>query len=169
MTTRRFAILFAFMALAAPWLAPLAPARAQPFERLLPFLVDLDGWQGEKPDGESMNLGDDSMSRATREYRRGDDKIRLSVLVGAAARSAIGPIEIGLTRETADGHVRATTIGGFKALKIYNDKKKSGAVLIALDGETVVSFSYEGIGEDEAAALAEKLDLNGVAAAAKAK
>jgi hypothetical protein len=170
MTSRRSAVFIVAAAFAFAWLAPLLPARAQQaFERLLPFLIDLDGWQGGKPDGVSMALGDDSMSSATREYRRGDDEIRLTVLVGAAARSALGPIAFGVNLKTADGYALSTTVAGFKAVKTHNDKKNSGGVLIALDEQTVFSLAYQGVGEDEALALAQKFDLSGIGAAARAK
>jgi hypothetical protein len=109
------------------------------------------------------------MSSATREYRRGDDTIRLTVLVGAAARSALGPIAFGVNLKTADGYATSTTVAGFKAVKAHNNKNNSGGVLIALDERTVFSLSYRGVGEDEALALAQKFDLSGIGAAASAK
>ena len=170
MTSRRSAVFIVAAAFAFAWLAPLPSARAeQAFERLLPYLIDLDGWQGGKPDGVSMALGDDSMTSATREYRRGDDEIRVTALVGAAARSALGPIEFGVNLKTADGYATSTTVAGFKAVKAYSNKNNSGGVLIALDDQTVFSLSYQGVGEDEALALAQKFDLDGIAAAARTK
>jgi hypothetical protein len=169
MTTRRFAVLFALAALAAASLAPLSPARAEPaFKRLLPFLIDLEGWQGQKPDGLSMDMGDNSMTTATRAYRRAGDQLHLSIIVGAAAKGAMAPILMGMNIETAEGHMLTTTIAGFKATKSYTAASKSGSLMIALADETLFSLSYEGVGEDEALALVQKFDLKGVEAAAKA-
>lgn len=169
MTTRRFAVLFALAAMAAVVLAPGSPARAEPaFKRLLPYLVDLEGWRGEKPDGLSMDMGDNSMTTATRAYRRANDQLHLSIIVGAAAKGAMAPLAMGMNVETAEGHMITTTIAGFKAMKSYTAANKSGSVMIALADETLFSLSYEGVGEEEALALVPKFDLKGVQAAAKA-
>lgn len=53
------------------------PARAdQAFQRFLPVLVDLGGWQGKKPDGMSMTMGNTCMTIATRDYRRGAAQLK---------------------------------------------------------------------------------------------
>ena len=70
MIDRRAFLSFALAALAAA--SPPSPAWADPaFKRFLPLLVDIDGWQGKKPDGMSMDMGDTSMTTAQREYQRG--------------------------------------------------------------------------------------------------
>jgi hypothetical protein len=51
----RRAIFLGLLALSVLW--PLSSVRAdQAFQRFLPLLVDLDGWQGKKPDGMSMEM-----------------------------------------------------------------------------------------------------------------
>ena len=169
MTSRRFAILFALAAFAAASLAPPSPASAEPaFKRLLPYLIALDGWEGQKPDGLSMDIGDKSMTTATRAYRRGSDQLHLSIVVGEAAKGAMAPILMGMNVETAESHFLTTTIAGFKAVKNYAAANKSGAVLIALADETLLSLAYERVGEDEALSLVQKFDLKGIEAAATA-
>jgi hypothetical protein len=60
---------------------PLASARAdQAFQRLMPLLVDLDGWQGKKPDGMSMEMPNGSMTTATREYQKGPARVNAAVM-----------------------------------------------------------------------------------------
>ena len=47
----RFAISVFALAISMIWLPGLAQAADQPFQRFLPLLVDLSGWDGKKPDG----------------------------------------------------------------------------------------------------------------------
>ena len=65
----RQAILGSLVALT---LLPCAARADQAFQRFLPLFVDLDGWQGKKPDGMSLDMPNSSMTTATRDYTRGD-------------------------------------------------------------------------------------------------
>jgi len=86
MIDRRHAIRLSLAGLPAAWLVRSSTARAeQAFARFIPFLADLDGWQGKKPDGMSMEMPGNSMITATREYHR--DAARLP----PASSSALPP------------------------------------------------------------------------------
>lgn len=83
---RRRAIRFASAAFFAAWLLQSPASYAdQAFQRFLPLFVDLNGWQGKKPDGMTMEMSNNSMTTATREYRRGAAKPDAAVFVGQAA------------------------------------------------------------------------------------
>jgi hypothetical protein len=56
---------------------------------------------------------------------------------------------------------------GMQVLKSYTMAQKSGALLVALDKDAMFSFSYNGMSEDEALALAEKFDWKAIQAATK--
>ena len=168
MIDRRAFLSFALAAFAAASLP--APARADPaFKRFLPLLIDIDGWQGKKPDGMSMEMGDTSMTTAQREYQRGPAQLHASVVIGPAAAGALGATMAGMSVETSDGHMITATINGLKATKTYNSKDKSGAVLVALGEGALFSVSYNGLTEDEALPLAQKFDWKAIQAAAAAK
>lgn len=164
----RCAILIVLLALSMIWPLGLAQAE-QSFQRLLPLLVDLDGWQGKKPDGVSMEMADTSMTTATRDYERGAAKIHAFVIVGQAAEGALAPLEGGMNVETSEGHMVSTTIRGLSALKVFNSKDKAGNLMVALDKNAMFNFAYEGLGEDEALALANKFDWKAIQAAAQKK
>ncbi|HLX18405.1 MAG TPA: hypothetical protein VKS24_24720, partial [Bradyrhizobium sp.] len=51
----------------------------QAFQRFLPLFVDLDGWQGKKADGMSMEMSNVSMTTANRDYQRGSAQVHASV------------------------------------------------------------------------------------------
>jgi hypothetical protein len=168
MLKSRRAIVSVLMLLPVLW--PLSSAHAdQPFQRFLPLFVDLDGWQGKKPDGMSMQMSDTSMTTATRDYQRGPAQAHATVMMGQAASGALGPIQSGMNLQTTDGHMITSTMHGMPVLKTYNTPQKSGALMVALGKEAVFTFSYSGIGEDEALALAEKFDWKAIQTAAQAK
>ncbi|MBI5263939.1 MAG: hypothetical protein HY852_19195 [Bradyrhizobium sp.] len=149
---------------------PLSFARAdQPFQRFLPLLVDLAGWQGEKPDGMSMQMSGAAMTTATRNYERGPAQAHASVVIGQAAEGALAPIQTGLNIQTTEGHMVTETMRGMPVLKTFNTKDKSGTLMVSLGNAAMFSFAYEGITEAEALALAEKFDWKAIQAAAQAK
>jgi hypothetical protein len=146
----------------------ISGARAdQSFQRFFPFLVDLDGWQGKKPDGISMELPGNTMITATREYQRGPARFHAQVLVGAAAKGALAVAQSGMKIETSDGRMSTSPIDGFQVTRTFNFKDKSGAILIALGSNSVFSIAFNGIADDEALGIAKKFDWKAIQAAAK--
>jgi hypothetical protein len=162
------AISAAFLALFMLW-PHFAVSADQPFQRLLPLLVDLAGWQGKKPDGMSMQMSDTSMTTATRDYERGPAQVHASVVVGQAAEGALAPIQTGMKMQTPEGHMITDTMRGMPVMRTFNTKDKSGALIVALSKNAMFNLTYEGMAEDEALQLAEKFDWKALQAAAQAK
>jgi hypothetical protein len=153
-------------------LLPLGPSpvRAQQaFQRFLPLLIELDGWQGKKPDGMSMEMSNESMVTATRDYQRGAAQLHAGVVIGQAAAGALAPIQTGMNIQTGEGHMTTSTFHGLPALKSFNIPQKSGAIIVALGKNALFSLSYNGITEDEALSLAEKFDWKAIQSAAQVK
>ena len=168
MLTSRRAIVFILMLLPALW--PWSPAHAdQAFQRFLPLFVDLEGWQGKKPDGMSMEMSNASMTTAARDYQRGPAQAHATVMMGQAASGALAPIQSGMNLQTSEGHMVTSTMHGMSVLKSYNTPQKSGALMVALGKDAVFTFSYSGLSEDEALALAEKFDWKAIQTATQAK
>ena len=162
------AISAAFLVLCMLW--PHSAVTAdQPFQRFLPLLVDLAGWEGKKPDGMSMHMADTSMTSATRDYERGPAKVHASVIIGQAAEGALMPIQSGMKMQTPEGHMITDTMRGMPVLKAYNSKDKSGTLIVALAKNAMFSLAYEGMTEDEALPLADKFDWKALQTAAAAK
>jgi hypothetical protein len=156
--------------LVLPVLWAVSSARAEPaFQRLTPLLTDLDGWQGKKADGMSMDMPNGSMTTATREYQKGSAKANVSIVVGQTAVGALAPMVTGMNLNTSEGHMLTDTVQGMKVLKTYTTAQKSGALVVALDKDAMFSFAYSGIPEDEALGLAQKFDWKAIQAAAKSK
>ncbi len=170
MTDRRRVLHFALAALSAGAVLRSGAARAdQAFRRYLPLFVDLDGWQGKKPDGMTMEMPNSSMTTATREYTRGSSQLHASVVTGPAAAGALAMTKAGMNVETSEGHMISTTMNGFAISKTYNVPQKSGAVMVALGPAAMFSVSYNGMTEDEALPLAQKFDWKAFQAASEQK
>jgi hypothetical protein len=149
---------------------PLSPARAdQAFQRFLPLLVELDGWQGKKPDGASMEMANMSMTTANRDYTKGSSELHASVVVGQSAVAALAPLQNAMNIQTTDGHMITTSMHGMNVLKGYNNKDKSGSLIVGISKDAMFSLSYKNITEDEALALAEKFDWKAIQTAAQTK
>ena len=148
-------------------MCPLSQALAdQAFQKFLPLLVDLDGWQGKKPDGMSMNMTDVTMTTATRDYEKGPAQVHASVTLGQAAGLALAPLTAGMNIQTTEGHMLTATMHGMPVMKSFTTKDKSGALIVQLGENAVFTFSYNGITEDEAMPLAEKFDWKAIQTAA---
>jgi hypothetical protein len=169
MTNRRNVACIVALLMAIGPLAPIAARADQAWQRFLPLFIELDGWQGKKPDGMSMQMSAASMTSAQREYTRGPARLHVAVIVGTAAAAALAPLQAGMTYETSEGHMITATLDGYKIMKTYNIAQKSGAILIALDPNAALTVSYNGITEDEALALGQKFDWKAFQAAAEQK
>jgi hypothetical protein len=165
----RFGV-FVFAGLAVALLSqPITAFADQAFQRFLPLFIDLDGWQGKKPDGMTMETPGNTMTSATRDYTRGSSQLHAVVVTRAAAAGAMAPMKAGMSYETTEGHMITATVNGFQVLKTYNTAQKSGAFLVELGPTALLTVSYNGITEDEALPLAQKFDWKAIQGAALQK
>jgi len=170
MIDRRRAVRSALALLSVGAVLCSAAARAdQAFRRYLPLFIDLDGWKGGKPDGMTMEMSDNSMTTAKRDYTRGAAQLHASVVTGPAAAGALAMTKTGMNIETTEGHMISTTMNGFAVAKSYNTGQKSGAVMVALGPAAMFSVSYNFLTEDEALPLAQKFDWKAFQAASQQK
>jgi hypothetical protein len=166
MIDRRRAVRLVLAALPAAWLSTGARAQ-QSFQRFLPFLVELPGWKGNKPDGMAMEAAGTSMVTATRNYERGAARLTASVLTGMAAQGALAATSAGIKIETADMHISTSTVGGFQVTKSYTVSNKAGAVMVALGPAALFTLTFNNVPEDEAMGLAQKFDWKALQAQVK--
>jgi len=150
-------------------LLPQASRAEQAFQRFLPLLVDLDGWTGKKADGMSMDMANMSMTTANRDYTKGSSELHASVVVGQGAVAGLAPLQNAMNIETTDGHMITAQMHGMNVLKGYNNKDKSGSLIVGLSKDAMLSVSYKNLTEDEALALAEKFDWKAIQTTAQTK
>jgi hypothetical protein len=165
MIDRRRVVHLALAALPAALLSRAAHAQ-QAFERFYPFLVELPGWTGNKPDGVAMQLpGNINMMTATREYRREGAKVNAQVITGPAAQGGLAMIQSGMKMQTGDAHIVVDTADGFKLARTYTVHDKSGAIFVGLADNALFGLEFNGVPEDEAFALARRFDWKAMQAA----
>lgn len=150
-------------------LLPQTSRAEQAFQRFLPLLVDLDGWTGKKADGMSMDMANMSMTTAARDYTKGSAELHASVMVGQAAVGALAPLQNAMNIQTSDGHMVTASMHGMNVLKGFNNKDKSGSLIVGLSKDAMFSLSYKNLTEDEALALAEKFDWKAIQTTAQTK
>ena len=116
-----------------------------------------------------MEMTNNSMTTATRDYQRGAAQLHAAVVIGQAAAGALAPIQSGMNVQTTEGHMISSTMHGLSIIKTFNTKQSSGAIMVALGKDVLFSLSYNEINGDEALALAEKFDWKAIQAAAQVK
>jgi hypothetical protein len=168
MIDRRRAIHLALAAVTLSGTGLLSSSAAhaqQAFQRFFPFLVDLQGWTGNKPDGLAMEIPGNTMVTATREYERGDARLNAQIVLGAAAQGALAATGENIKIETAEGRMSTATIDGMQVTRTFTVSDKSGAILVGLGTSALFTLSFNGVAEDEALMLARKFDWKAIQAA----
>jgi len=166
LTLRHLVVCFA---LGFSILVPQASGAEQAFQRFLPLLVDLDGWTGKKADGVSMEMGSMSMTTANRDYTKGSSELHASVVVGQAGVAALAPLQNPMSIQTTEGHMITGSMHGMNVLKGYNNKDKSGSLIVGVTKDAMFNLSYKNMTEDEALALAEKFDWKAIQTTSQTK
>lgn len=118
MLKQRYSIVCFAFAISMLW--SFASRADQAFQRFLPLLVDLDGWQGKKPDGMSMEMANVSMTTATRDYQKGPAQVHASVMVGQTAGATLAPLQNGMNVQTTEGHMITGTLHGMPPEELYH-------------------------------------------------
>jgi hypothetical protein len=164
MIDRRAAIRLALAAVPAAWLAP-SRANAQDFQKFVPLLVDLPGWTGNKAEGFAVQMAGASVVTASREYKRDGATLNASIVGGAPAQGMLAQIQSGMKLETAAMRMSTSTIDGFGVFRTLQVKDNSGAILVAIGSNAVLSLGFKGVPEDEAFGLARRFDWKAIQAA----
>ena len=120
-------------------------------------------------DGENSPFPLLSMTTANRDYTKGSSEMHAVVMVGQSAVAALAPLQNTMNIQTTDGHMITASMHGMNVLKGYNNKDKSGSLIVGVSKDAMFSLSYKNMTENEALALAEKFDWKAIQAAAQAK
>ncbi len=168
MIARRVAVPLLWGALLLMAWLPAAPAGAeQGFQRFVPFLVDLPGWTGKKPDGMAMETAGISIVTATRQYERGDARLTATIMTGPAAEGMLKGADTGIKIETSDVRISAETIDGLQVFRSFSVGNKSGLILVGLRSNALFSLASQGVSEDETLGLAKQFNWNAMKDEAK--
>jgi len=146
---------------------------AQSYNSLLPLLVDLSGWNGEKPQGMEMDYGGAKAITATREYEKGDSDLTAAVIVGRQMQGSWNPAyQEGFKMETTEMSMVVERVNGFLVFHTFDKTSSDGLVMVLLqeaspDGSegAVFTFAFESLSSDEGMKLAQKFNWNKMKAA----
>jgi hypothetical protein len=142
-------------------------AHAENHHSLTPLLVDLPGWEAEKPEVMSMDMGAMKMTNATRSYTKDNKEITAVVMLGNNAMTQ-GQMQE-MKAESTDVKASISKIDGFQVHTSYDKNENSGSVVVFLaQSQTqgaLFIVSYEGLSEKEALSLAKKFNWKKMRAA----
>lgn len=138
-------------------LLPAAHAEVN-YQRFMPALVELPGWEAEKPDGMAMEMAGATMVTASRHYQRGDARIDAQIVTGSAAQVALAATSTDMKIESGEGRMSSDVINGFKVTRTYTFSDQSGGIIVSLGEQALFSLSFSGIDDAEALAVAKRFD-----------
>jgi len=147
-------------------LNPAILVYAASYEAFFPFLINLSGWEAEKPDGADINMAGVTAISAARKYTSGNKKFEAAILIGQMMMGAWNPgYQEGFKMETPDIMMEIKKINGFMVFNSYEKNKSSGLIMVLLkeammegSAGAVFSFSFNGIESEAALKLAQKYD-----------
>ena len=133
------------------------------FRELMTFFPDVDGWEKEKPTGESMNAPF-AFSKAEVRYKKGDARLEIKLVDSGFSQLFLAPysafLQAGYEKETSRGYEKSTTVNGQPGWEKWDTEGKDGE-LNALVGKRFL-MTIEGRNVDDVKflhAIASKLDM----------
>jgi hypothetical protein len=162
----RAAVAAAAAAIAAGAARAAMPGRrvAEEYERFFPFLVELEGWSGDAPHGLDLEVPGASFLSAAREYRRDVARLNVSVVTGPTAQGVTAATAANVDVEAGDTRMRTATIAGLPVARSFTAHDRTGVIMVALGPTAMFSVVFDGVGEDEALALAQRFDWKAIQA-----
>ncbi len=143
----------------------LSPAQALPkYSELYGLLIDLQGWEAEKPTGSNMSSPMGDMVTAERTYRKDRAELHAQFVGGSTALAYFMPFATGITYEDPEQLYKTITIEGFPSGVNYNKKEHSGVVVVRLSSDqaptpAVFVLNYSNISYEEAVEIARRFPL----------
>ncbi len=113
--------------------------------------------------GETGGVFGLKISTAEAEYKKGDQKIEVSIAdvggFGSTVLAIANWTDMEFDRESSDGYERTTTIDGYKAFEKYNERSESGELAIFYDDRFIVTIKGKNVSESDLKSTLRKLDL----------
>jgi len=153
-------ILFALLSVLLV-LSAVVGVYSQTANNLKVLLIDLKGWDAEKANGMSVNMGGMKMANAFRVYNSKERKIQTTIMM-ASREEALQKIEID-TKEDSNYKANIYKISGFTVTSVYDKNEKDGTIVVTLlkdEGNygAVFAFHYNGLKEKDALGLVQKFN-----------
>lgn len=133
---------------------------AEQHDKLVPLLIDQEGWQAPPAQGMSLVSAQMKMINASRTYRQTDKNMTVNLMVNS------GPVlDSDLQQFSSDDEatrVQSRQIDGFWTKATHLKKTNTGQVIVYLDytpeASAVLFAEYANMNEEEALQLVRNLD-----------
>lgn len=124
-----------------------APPRPPvPFQKLIPLFPDAPaGWNAQKPEGRTMNMGQVQFSEAERRYTKGNAQITLKIMDGMTSAIAGIAMLANVTEETSNGYRKPFTVGGGLGSEEWKSQSKSMDIELLTKKHFLISVEGSGL------------------------
>lgn len=141
------------------------------WRELASFLGEVSGWEGKgAAQGSVVLVGGFKMSQAERSYAAKDRIIRIAIVDGGYIPMVYTGIKMAMNYEidTSEEYVKKLTINAFPGIEKYEFEYKKAEVILLISERFLVQVEGRGFEDtSELKAIAENLDLEGIANLAK--
>lgn len=159
-----FGLLVAFLSIRAQTKEPIEPVN---WKELVPFLVDLHGWNTEGDAvGRTMSMGEFSMSRAERSYSLEEKSFKINLVDGGYAPMVYTGIKMAMSMEidTSDEYIKKLTVKGYPGAEKYSRTDKSVDIIILINERFFIQIEGKNFSDtSDLIAVVKTLDLDGIA------
>lgn len=151
-------------------LAGVAYGGVSSYRDLTRLLPELPGWVAEKAEGVNVEGPRGKMITAARNYKKGNQRLTATIIVGGSAMMAWTPFQGGMTVETPEILMKTTSYKGLKTGINYNKKEKSGGIVVQLSPQNPAAalvVGFEAMDYSEALKILDQFDVKGMVSAVK--
>ncbi len=171
MSFRNFLLIFALLAGLGPVSLPAQDAPPGPpvvsFKLLLPFLpAALPGWNGEKPEGNTMRMGPMEITTVSAKFTKGDSTASVEIIDYALQREVMKGMMLGwqFSNESTEGYQKGVTIDGVPGYETYSEADKETNLFVIAGDRYWVHVEVRGEKPEVARAWLGQMNLKGLAA-----
>ncbi len=141
---------------------------AQAHKSLEPYLISLDGWEAEEPEGLATEMSGIKVINAMRVYYNDESDAAAVIMIGS---QAMINQEAEITWDAGEGGIASRDIDGFRVTAGYDSDEQRGMISVFLarteQQAAVFIFSYETLNPQAALELAKKFDWKAISDAVK--
>jgi hypothetical protein len=154
-------------------------AFAQGYDKLCEYLIDLDGWKGEKCTSMQMSMGSGMHNLSVlRSYSQGDKSLDALILAGTMAQTyqpaRLPEMEFSVGNEKKI-FAKTFEVNGYKVMVAYDSSVDEGTIMILLNGSfnsysgntAVFALNFHGMSWQKALEIAKKFDWDAMKRATK--
>jgi hypothetical protein len=127
--------------------------------RLLPFLAEVEGWTGQRPDGSRAQLGEwrgikqdlarRGVTAVSRTYVKtaGEARVAVAITDGGYLKAVYSSFNMMSRRsqETPEGQVKGVSVAGFPAIEQWRSEGKHVELTVLVGNRFLVHLKSEGL------------------------